>query len=463
MFHVEHFSLLFLCAAVASSPLSAKDFLLPAGVTPYQIPLGGEIPPSAAALSSLGVEYLMIGENASAERAFQQSLRAGSTSPLTYIGLFLSTENKEQRDRALQGMNAHLEKAPMSPPEAFLVQALLALANQDYHAAISEFHQHAEQYRRDILSACWEIILTHYLERDQNEALIIARAQALYERFRDHALVCYTRALTEEFLDGQHISEEAIAAARCAAQARPDSPIIARLYGHLLYHRGDYLEAAKVFQALREQGDPCSYEALVAGIYEATALRSAGEHRASRRLRRAMAESVALGRAKAPLSDRAHALWYWEGCSLPLRVLITSHEPYDQSDIQAAEKCMVPDRDNPLPATFYRDCLSQLAGARYQMRRGRRGEAGVMLQRASQTLQQLESCRQRLSSTDEIYFRRACEACRIALNLVRAEVFTSTSELWKGEALRVRHPEARLLPPLIPPPGKIKNVPHGTK
>lgn len=446
MFHVEHFFLSFLCAAAAIQPLSAKDFLSKDTLPEQTFPLGGDISEEACRLTALGWECLLIGDNETAPLLFHQAADSGSTSPLTDLGLLMTAQDDAQREKARARLTEHMEQESMLPREAFFVRAMLALVNQDTETAAKEFAGYAKRYRADRTAACWDIVLNHYLTAANvaEHEKVVDRAHNLYSCYPDDVYVCYARALCEEFHTGTSVTEEALQAASSAAAQ--EHPVFSLLQAHLFRQQGRNREAAPIFRRAREQAPPHSYRERLAALNEACSLWCCGEKRASLRLRR---ELNAIPFTSEQLTEPVDLLQRWEINTLPLRLLLCTPDAFDQGDVRAAAVAATPQSKKLLhdeAALQYRDALVLMACARREFRQGNKGEASRLLTAAAGKVDSLSSYH--VSPELRFYHRRAKEACNVALNNIRAEVFQTTSGIWKEHADESVRPNVHFLPPL---------------
>lgn len=443
MFHVEHFFFPFLCAAVWLSPCGATNLGATSAEVPCPIALGGNSTAEETLLTNQALQLILCNQDEKAATLLRQASASERHSPLTDVALLLCTQNQQERKQTLENLNANFEEESLTPVEAFYVKSFLALLSGDIRTAAREFREHAEQYRRDRIAACWDIYLHHYIAPDNGTR---QRAEALLNQYSDDTTVAYVCALTDEFAGSGCVTPMALR----AAELLPDDASLQQLRGHLLFLNGDISRAVNVFHMIKSQSEPKSYEWYAAGLYEASCLTRLGRNREALKLRREM--NAAAGVAEHP-QTRAEILARWEVNFLPLRVLVTRKEPFDLSDIKAAALAATP---KSLPqqadaALCYRNALVQILMARYHLRLGRRAQAGKELNDAAQTLERLEQLKPETQERFQLSCHlRACEACHVALNIVRSEVFTTTSQIWKERASGSQHSASLLLPPVIP-------------
>lgn len=443
MFHVEHFCLPFCCAAVWLNPCGATHLPLETAELPCPIALGGNSTAEEARLTNQALTLLLRGQDEQAASLLRQASAQEQHSPLTDVALLLCTQGAVERQQTLEKLNTNFDEERLTPIEAFYVKAFLALLSGDIQTAAQEFREHAEQYRRDRLAACWDIYLHHYL--GVNEDLHL-RAETLLNQYSDDATVAYVCALVDEFAERGQVSSVALR----AADLLPEDITSQHLHAHLLFLHGDIKQAANLFHVVRTKAEKKSYEWYAAGIYEASCLTQLQRQREALILRREM--NAAAGVPEHP-QTRAELLSRWEVNFLPLRVLVTRPDAFDLSDIRAAALAATPKQipDSPDAALCYRNALVQILMARYHHRIGRKAQAAKELNDAAQTLVLL---RQKRPQAQERFLlschTRACAACELALNLVRAEVFEATSDIWKKHVQEASHSASLLLPPVIP-------------
>lgn len=451
MFHVEHFYLTFLCAALCSYSAGAAEFSDESPALPSAVALGGAANAEETRLTNSALYLLLLGEDERAASLLRSAQSKGAQSPLTNVALLLCTQDDTERRETLRTLNEHFDENALTPPEAFYTKSFLALLAGDIATAANEFREHAERFRGDRLAACWDILLHHYTDKSaEDRTKTRARAEELLNRCKDDGTAAFVCALTDEFAEHGQVSTMALHAATFAVESLPKEIAAKRLYGHLLFLSGDIEKARSMFHMARAQSEKQSYHWYAAGLYEATCNSVLGHTREALQLRREM--NACAGVPERP-QTRAEILARWEVNSLPLRVLVTRAEKFDLSDIKAAALAATPKHlpDTADAALCYRNTLVQILMARYHHRIGQTARAGKELEAASHTLEQL---REKKPESHERFLlschTRACEACQTALHLVRAEVFPTTSAIWREHAAESRRSASLLLPPVIP-------------
>lgn len=441
MFHVEHFlACLLLGAAVAPLPYSA-EFFSPEIQPQHPVVLGGDVSQETQRLTNLGLEYLLLGDTESARAAFRSAAQSDCISPLDDVGLMLTAESAEQRAHYRTQLSEDLDENSLTPQEAFYLKTLLLFAQGDISGAAEEFLLHAEHYRNDRLSRCWGIVLLHYSARDtETQQRCTESASEFVRQFPDDALAAYARALCDEF--SESVSEEGL---HYAEQAAKTLPAATALYGHLLFRAGRYQECAQLFHMEQSRAEKNSYASVAAALYEATALWCEGRTGDSLRVRRALNASMQLS---AEPKTQAEILWRWEANFLPLRVMVTRPEKIAYTEIRAAKKAAT-GQGSPV-LTEYRDCLVNLVLARYHAQKGKKGLASRFLEDAEKNLSRMREYKPTELGLQQSCYKRACEACERGLFYVRAELFKSTSEIWKEKWDESEQVSSLLLPPVLP-------------
>lgn len=441
---MEHFLLLLLGVAVAPLPCSAE--FISADMRPQEmIVSGGEVTPETQRLTNLGLEFFLCGDTATARDAFYQAEAAGKISPLNDVGKILCAESREERTAALAHLNESMRDASMTPQEEFFLKALLLFINGDTRGAADEFLSHAEQYRNDRLSRAWGILLLHYASNDEaTQQRVLNLASEFYSRFPENFTAAYLRALSEEFFPKEKISEEALTAARKAAEENELSSM-QMLCGHLLFRAGHAQEAVELFHVIRGRAEKNSYTDFAAGLYEATALWCLGQTHASLQLRRELNGAITL--QASPHTD-AERLWRWEINFLPLRVMVTRPEKITYTEIRAAKKAATGQGGEDLLA--YRDCLVNLVLARYHAQKGKKGLASQFLGNAERLYQRFQEKKSVTTPLERTLSDRALLACELGILTVRAELFEATSGTWKERKKELEKPTSLLLPPVLP-------------
>lgn len=463
MFHVEHKTLLLWAVSILSG--TAQLAATPVASSPEScliLPLATTNRESAACVAS-GMQELLLGDNEAAGQYFARAIdRDENPSPLAYIGLYMTQGDAA----ALDALTQRLDSLPVTPPEAFYLESLLLLVQRDIDGAQEAFSARAERYRADLFSACWAVQLLHYREQGyiadggiqpyQQQAL--EQASALYRRYPDNPIVCYQRALVEE--NAPIVSDEALAAARRAVELLPDHPTVSHLLGHLLYKRGDYEEAARVFHSVWEMATQQQKEivALQARLYESVALWSAGKDKEALAIRRELNAMPLTGDS----SSTRNIFLIWESHTLPLRILVLRAKAPQQSEINAAVRTAIPDKnvqqDNADAYQVGVLCLQDALRARSLAAQKKKQDALAALQSAESRLCIMEKGRGEFLRKHPYLltpWERLHDACVIAVNTARAELYPSTSETWREHVQSTSaKPSDMQLPPCVPQQGQ---------
>ena len=254
------------------------------------------------------------------------------------------------------------------------------------------------------------------------------------------------------------VGEEALEAARKAAEGLSEHPVASHLYGHLLYRSGKPAEAVPHFMQavkLATRDDIPAWESSVlmtSRLYVSTAMWSAGMDDRARATRRAM-NAMELDREH--LDEPAVILQRWEAATLPLRVLLMENKYVRTGLIAAAAKAaeVRPALPGDDPVLHVRDCLRAALYVRLHAHDGNTQYAQRSLQLAEQALVRFAETREAVLARGIHYITpwiRAMEACEIAVANARAEVYTRTADMWKEVAERSVRPVTLMLPPVMP-------------
>lgn len=460
MFHVEQITLL--CSAVAL--VAAAELPSPPPVLPVQhIPLATENTEAQEAMQA-GMLDLLLGWEESARLHFERAAKADDMCSLAWCGLMMTQPEPAARTRSMQELSERITQLPGTPPELFYLNTFLKLLGNDQLGAAEDFIRRHEIYRHDVLSACWGILLLHCADLGYDEqgtplpsqARALELAGKLYAAHSGDALVCFVRGYVEEA--APKVSEEALAAARKAAELLPQHPIPAHLYGHLLYRSGKPQEAVPHFMravTCATRKDIPEWESSVlmtSRLYVSTAMWSAGESSKALATRRAL-NKMPLDREH--LHEPAVILHRWEAATLPLRVLVGNPANPSVGQITAAAKAaeISPALPGEDPVLLVRDCLRAALHARLRASRGDAKNAAHSLTLAEEALKKFEQTREATLAQGVHYitpWMRSLEACQIALNSARAALYTRTAEMWKESARQAVRPVTLMLPPVIP-------------
>lgn len=396
--------------------------------------------------------------------AIEEGVATGNTSLMAYCGMMLACEKADERDANRMLLQENIDSIFATPVEIFYLSTFLKLMSGEIMGAADDFALRSSQYKRDKFSALWACMLYHCSEAgydilgrpNRNQARALELASSLYNSNPQDALVCYVRAYIEEA--APNISGEALEAARKSTLGLPNHPMPRLLYGHLLYRMERAEEAIFQFKKaveLSKNGEIRASERrlqMIAELYEATALWSAGKTDEALQCRRAM-NSVSINREN--INDSAEVLRRWEANTLPLRVLVLREKPPGVLEIRAAANAATPKPalEDDDPVLLVRDCLRSALYARARMRQNDSENAQKSLQLARESFEKFQETQQDVFKRGNHYITpwfRAEEACRIAILAAGADVFPDADESWKNLAEGIKQPANMLMPPPLP-------------
>ncbi|MFI3243482.1 MAG: hypothetical protein R3Y56_04435 [Akkermansia sp.] len=467
------------CEAHANTPLSPSDIHITLS--------DGE--PAQQARFNAAYQSLLLGHQEAARTAFEQCIAGGLNSPLAHVGLILSNiglgQNKTQGELEAQSRQ-HLASltldTPITPQEERYLNAFSLLLTGQQAASADAFAQYAQQYRADIGLTLWAIQLLHegYNEDGTPTApqqRAIQLADELLARSPDKALAQLARALVEE--NAPQVSPQALAAAQQAADMLPTEPMAALLHAHLLARSGQLAAAEQQLAAAEQRASAWQGRHdlhwrenspwVRARLYRITLLHQMGQEQQSQKLlqdtlQRRLPISAKYAGQPATLAE---ILYHWELKTLALRLLIASGEKRSHKQHkQLLTKANSGKRDSSFAGySDYTRCLYETLEARLYHHEQNATAAQNALQRANQLE---ESLRQqwtgRGSYATQSSTTRAAEACSIATNLVRCDMFETTRDLWQEKLQREMRPSSLLMPPIIPVESKRQsNIEPPTK
>lgn len=407
---------------------------------------------------------LIFGWDESARKHFETALSADETCIFAHAGMCLVGGDTGPDSRAK--LKEYIGSSSLLPQELFLVETMLKLSARDYAGACEDLCKRADQFRADKISAVWAIILLHSIdvayhpetgEPSSFQQQALERISKLCKQYPDDALICYARAYVEQ--TAPRISSDALASALQAADVYSNHPMPQHLMGHLLSRIGHHQEAAAYFNKaalLSSQRGLSLHESPLwwkSRIYEATALWSAGNYGEALKLRKALnAAQVKEEQALSPVG----ILQRWECNTLPLRILVAEQKKLSQGNITAASQAATP---HPAWKHFdavilVRDCLRASLSARLKAQQGKWKEAQHSLNVSQEAFNRFQNSFERVTEQSAYLitpWKRMHEACCIAINLAKAEVYQNTQELWKDNAKAAQTIPHLLLPPVIPP------------
>ncbi len=399
-------------------------------------------------LVNAGLCDFLMGYQESAREYFLTAVQQDSECIMARLGtLMVSKPRSEEYREHLKAVNELLDNAVLTPVEEWYVSTFLQYLNGDFAGAATAFKERAELYRRDVLAACFDIVLNHYSVGKGGE--LTQRADALVERFPHNRIVHYCRALLEEH--SQTPSEKALTCAKKAFSLSDGHPSAALLTGHLLCHSCKVQEAREYFTSAIKNSFPNSEINVAARLYGPSALIQTGDKKQwveALKQARALSQSA----ADTPPTDAADMLLYWEGKSYLLRMLVLQSAPPAGPAINmAASSCNAP-ADHPLKAV--QDCLVAAIRTRSLAETGRAGIAATTLLQAEQHLQRFQREGETMLQQGGIYrtcYRRAERACMGALYRAKMAIYKDSESIWKphlDELLSL--PDERQLPPVLP-------------
>lgn len=436
MFHMEHFSL-FLCAATALSvgnaEVLASEMLPPQWEDSLVAAASSCSNEESRTLTARGWQALLMGDDDLARTQFEVALARDEQALMARCGLLLLGDASQR-----ELIESSLESAGLNPSEVFYVESFFKFLSGDREGAAKDFRERTKVFRADFFAGYWGIVLSHYCGQ---EAAARELCQSLLEREPQNPMLLFLRALSEE--QESAVSEEALQAAKRCTELLCTEAMPFQLYGHLLFRSGRVEESVEVFESARQKADGTLFYA--ASLYKATALWCLHRDQESLDLRRELNASMVL--TKAPQSD-AERLWRWEVNTLPLRILVLRKELPTGTEIRLAVKAATPEAkwEEDAVVLLYRDALAAVLYAR--------------LKKDARQLNKAEECYKRFlamgagdaAPMSKSCYLRAKAALEIALNAVRAELFSEqTKDIWtsnKEELLQ--QPTSRLLPPPVP-------------
>ncbi len=429
---------------------------------------------SQLAVFNAAYQSLVLGHQEAARAYFEQCLEQGLNSPLAHVGLILSniglgqSEAQAERERASRECLAALQlDSPITPQEERYLDAFSLLLAGSKAQAAERFVQLAEQYRADMGLSLWAIQLLHDGYDEEGVPTVVQKraiemADALLERYADNALVLFMRALVEE--NAPEVSDAALAAAKRAVEMLPEEAQAGLLYAHLLVRRGEREAGLKELIAVEDKASAWQRKNdlhwrensiwVRARLYHITLLEQMGRLNQSslmlkdtllRRLPRSMkyvGEPVTL----------AEMLYGWEMKTLEMRLLIARGGVVKNVVI---ERMMKEAMAGKLDASFvgfenYVRCLRACLEAGSYHRGGDDLKAQESLQKAIQLREDLGKKWENGFYTIRSHTMRAGEACDIALNLLRCEMFDSTRDLWEEKLRREMRRSSLLMPVVVP-------------
>lgn len=422
-----------------------------------------------------GLHDLVCYWDEEAYRHFSEVLRYDRACAMAHWGLAMSTlqdpSRKAERDASLAALGILEEQGRLLPREKGYASVLAALLRGSATEATASAKMLAERFRGDPLARLFHILLVRDgyddlgLPRSGQTEAIQAADALLKEHPGKHAF-CFIRALLEE--TAPQASEAALGAARKAVELAPGHPVSHHLLGHLLFRNGrleeaqaEFLRAAELFKARDEQyasggKNERTYDRsddyLRSMLYLATTMWC--------RHRDADADAIMRKLLQQPYADRhsaapGSAIRRWEIRTLPLRLMIAAHRPYDKAKLVEWDKLAGSGRAaaNPLPADTFYGLLKAYAVATGQGRANDTSRAQNSLLMASRLQQQFTqpSTGNRAREDGEIsLFTRALTTAHVAAMEARAATSGQAETAWDQYADDARRAATLLLPPAMP-------------
>lgn len=461
MFHVEQISALLAVPAIAITAMAQDESAqIPAPTLAFPISTENT---TAQSECQAGLLDLLMGWDESAQNHFQKAVEADNTCAIAYAGLCLTNKSDTQARATLKEV---LSQATLLPHETFYIESLLKLAAGHYTDACQDFIARSNQYRADKIAAVWAVILLHSLdisydpitgEASDKQTEAMQRIVKLCEQYPDDALIAYARAYIEQ--SAPQISGDAVASAAQAAEAFSAHPAPHHLMGHLLSRTQNYEQAASYFNKaalLASQRGLHLNDSVLwwkSRVCEATALWNADKKKD--------ATSLCQKLNALPLEEESRytpvgIIRRWEVNLLPLRFLVAEQNVQHKA-IAAASQAATP--KSPWKHQDYilhvRDCLRAALSAQAKAKQGKPADAQRSLQLAESAKEILDSSYDAIASESPLlitHFFRAQEACTIAINQAKAQLYPHTREIWIQNAESAKKLPALMLPPVIPAP-----------
>lgn len=401
---------------------------------------------------NLGLQNCLTGYHDKARYHFWTAVQLDDTNLLAHTGmLMVSPAGSSQYKHHLAQVNKLIGQVMLTPAEEWYLSTFLQYIAGDLSGAAQAFRERAALYRRDLMAACWDIVLNHYAAEQGGN--LVSRAEKLQQEHPGNALVHYCRALLEE-VDSTP-SENALKAAQNAVELQPGIPPAQLLYGRFLSLTGRFDEALSHFIAARQTTEvdnehiPLSEAATyrIAALSEITAYWQLG------RKIDALKGSMALTRQlPAAVNGEGDILMHWEARTLPLRLLVLQPTAPAGAAINAAAKaCNAPAND---PLKLVQDCLVAAIQTRSLADSGRLAAATRTMEIAEQELARLQNESYTISRQGGLTFtcyQRSVRACQAALYRAKLSLYPDSKDIWKPYLDKlVNHPENRLLPPILP-------------
>lgn len=403
---------------------------------------------------NLGLQNCLLGYQEKARHHFSEALKADNNCLLAHVGmLMVYPSGSDNYKLHLQQVNLLVDNAILTPAEEWYLSAFLQYIMGDVPGAAKAFHKRASHYRRDLMAACWDILLNHYAAEQGGD--IISRADKLIRLFPDNGPAHFCRAILDEY--SPKPSQNALKSAQKAVKLLPRSAPAHQLLGHLLSLTGKHKDAIKLYQKAQQLStdDLSTIELCHAATNRISALSEASSYWQNGNKIDALKRSMALTRQipkQINPGNEGDILLHWEARTLPLRLLVLQPTAPAGAAINAAAKaCNAPDGD---PVHIVQQCLVAAIQTRSLADAGRFSVAAQTLQKAENYLAHLQRESHEMSHRGGITntcYKRALRACQAALYRAKVSLYPDSSHIWQpylDEQLAI--PESRLLPPILP-------------
>lgn len=407
---------------------------------------------------------LLLGWDESARMSFHKAVEHDPHNALAYAGLCLTNPQEIAYREKLKEI-FDVSSTRLLPHESFYIESLLKLSAGHYSVACQDFCKRADLFRGDKVANVWAVILLHSADlayhpetgqasSTQSEA--IRRISKLAGDFPDDALVAYARAYIEQ--SAPEVSGDALAAALQSVEAFPNHPMPHLLMGHLLSRIGQHRQSVQHFNQAAvlaaQRGLPVEHSPLwwKARLCEATALWSSGDTAQAEQLIKALNSSQVQETA---ILTETSILRHWECRTLPLRLLVADSRVPTQKEISTASNIATPKSDLKSNdcVLYVRDCLRASLSVRLKVHQNKWKDANHSLEIAEKAKECLDHAYESLAGESPSLITpwlRAQEACSIAVNLAKAELYKDTKQIWLDNATQAKKAPNLMLPPVIP-------------
>ncbi len=400
---------------------------------------------------NLGLQCCLLNYQEKARYHFRKSIAADDTCLMAHVGMLMvhpsgSPEYKEH----LKAVNSLLDSAMLTPVEEWYLSTFLQYIAGDLQGTAAAFRQRAEVYRRDVMAACWDILLNHYAAEQGDN--LVARADALARNFQDNPLVLFCRALLDEYTATP--DPAALQAAQKASELLPGNPLPHLLYGHLLRRAGRLDEAISQYRIARLSAmDDLAFISIQdAATYRIASLSEVSTYWQAGKKIEALRHSLALTKQVQNGAGEGDIILQWEGRTLPLRLLVLQPTPPAGAAINAAAKaCNAPDES---PVKLVQDCLVAAIQTRSLAESGRLSTATQTLQKAEKAFSELQKLADDMKRAGGLHFtcyNRASQACYGAILRAKIALYADSKYVWQTHLDELlASPETRLMPPVLP-------------